>query len=85
MKKVMTLAVPGTIVCMVKRRCRAVVVKKDNIIIRLIELEFLKQYFANAINALQMGKTKTSIIYVRWTVGLNTYVQRLIIRVSSLK
>lgn len=58
MKKVMTFAVPGTIVCIVNKRCKAVVVKKDNIIMRLIELEFLRQYFANAMNALEIEKHK---------------------------
>lgn len=54
MKKVMTLAVPGIIVCIAKRRCMAVVVKKVNIIIRLMEFEFLLQYFASATNTLKI-------------------------------
>lgn len=54
MKKVMTLAVPGIIVCIAKRRCMAVVVKKVNIIMRLMELKFLLQYFASVPNALKI-------------------------------
>lgn len=57
-KKVMTFAVPGTIVCIVKRRCNAVVVKKDNIIMRLMEFEFRRQYLASATKALQMEEAK---------------------------
>lgn len=48
MKQVMTFAVPGIVVCIENRRCIAVVVKNVNMIIRLIELEFFKQYFAKA-------------------------------------
>jgi len=48
----MTLAVPGIMVCMEKRRCIAVVVKKVSISMRLMELVFLRQYFAKASNVL---------------------------------
>lgn len=54
MKNVITLAVPGIIVRMAKRRCIAVVVKNVSMIIKLIELEFFMQYFANPTNALQV-------------------------------
>lgn len=51
-KKVTTLAVPGIMVCMEKSRCMAVVVKKVSISMRLMELVFLRQYFAKASNVL---------------------------------
>ncbi len=51
-KKVMTLAVPGIMVWMEKSRCIAVVVKKVSISMRLMELVFLRQYFAKASNVL---------------------------------
>lgn len=55
-------------VCMEKSRCRAVVVKKDNIIMRLMELEFRRQYFANATKALQMEKKKKIYHRDHWFV-----------------
>ena len=54
MKKVMTFAVPGIVVCMAKRRCIAVDVKKPNMIMKLKELACLEQYFAKASNALHV-------------------------------
>ena len=56
MKKVMTLAVPGIVVCMAKRRCIAVDVKKPNMIMKLKEFACLEQYFANVSNALKLIK-----------------------------
>jgi hypothetical protein len=48
----MTFAVPGIIVCMEKRRCIAVVVKKVSISMRFMEFVFLRQYLAIASNVL---------------------------------
>lgn len=55
-KQLMTLAVPGIIVCMEKRRCIAVDVKNPSMIIKLNEFSFLEQYLANAMNVLRTKK-----------------------------
>lgn len=49
-KQPMTLAVPGIIVCIEKRRCIAVDVKKPSMIMKLKEFSFLEQYLASATN-----------------------------------
>lgn len=56
----MTLAVPGIIVCIEKRRCIAVDVKKPSMIMKLKEFSFLEQYLASATNVL--CTTKTTVI-----------------------
>lgn len=65
----MTLAVPGIIVCIAKRRCMAVAVKKVNIIMRLIEFEFLLQYLASATNALEIKQINIQNV----TAGMIAY------------
>lgn len=72
-KQVMTLAVPGIVVCIEKRRCIAVVVKNVNMIIRLIEFEFFKQYFAIAWNVLLKEKYKFRLRTVK-TLLSNVFV-----------
>ncbi len=52
----MTLAVPGIIVCMAKRRCIAVEVKKPSIIMKLNEFSLREQYLANAVKVLRTNK-----------------------------
>ena len=53
MKTEISLAVPAMLIWTEKRRCIAVVVKNDNIIIKFVGLGGLvKQYFAKASNVL---------------------------------
>lgn len=56
MKNEMTLAVPGTVVCIVNKRCNVVEVKKPNMIIKLRVEALLEKYLTIALKCLLIPK-----------------------------